>query len=224
MVRASKKTWAIFASPATRHKCFVRLQQMELALTDISYEFRPSLPKGVQSYRVTDDTLVSPAGSVPLEEIASIRVYTVPGMRTLGSGTVAQPSRRCTIRCRNGRKIVLSSLDFVGIGRFTDRTQTYLPFVEALIAGVAARSPSTRLLTGMPPALWWYWMLTFATLAVMLGGIALLIAVGLLFGQLPWTAWGFVLAAAGCAIGPLQYVRGLRRRRPHPLDPASYEL
>jgi len=51
-------------------------------------------------------------------------------MQALEYGTVARASRRCTIRLRDGRKTVLTDQHFLGLGRFEDRTQTYVPFVQ----------------------------------------------------------------------------------------------
>jgi len=186
------------------------------------YECRTSLRGKVRSYAVTDDALVLPEESVPLEDIVAIRVYTVPGMRTLGYGTVAQPSERCTIEPKSGRKIVLSNLHFLGLGRFEDRTASYRPFVRALVGNVAARCPAARLLSGMPPVMWWSWLVVFGSLAVVLGGFVLLAAVGLtLDGQMTWSSAAFLAAMALIAVGPVQYLGVLWSRRPHRLDPGT---
>jgi hypothetical protein len=195
-----------------------------LAVADATYRFRGSLGAGEQSYAVTEDALTWPGGTVPLDRIAAISIYAVPGMRMLGYGTVAQPSRRCTIRLRDGRKIVLSSLHFLGLGRFEDRTQSYLPFMRTLISNVAARHPDVRLTTGMPSPLWWLWLMTFGLLVLVLGIILLGVLIGVLSGSLPWTSIGFLLAVAALGIGPGLYVRGLLQRRQRPLDPTAYEL
>jgi hypothetical protein len=188
-------------------------------MSDPTYEFRSSLRRGNAGYRLTDDAIVGRDGSLPLSELASLRLYTVPGMQSLANGTVARPSRRCTIRARDGRKIALSSLHFLGLGRFEDRTATFVPFVRALVARLAARYPDVELLAGMPPALWWLWFACFGSIAAacalaLLGTLAVIAS-----GQMSWLSAGFLLAIVVIGIGPVQYVRTLWRSRPRRLDP-----
>jgi hypothetical protein len=217
--------FGIFASKRIAHNGLSVAIAKSRRLSEASYEFRGSLRTQTQTYAATDDALSWPGGRLAFEDIASLRLYRVPGMRSLGYGTVVRASRRCTIRARDGKKIVLTDQHFLGFGRFEDRSAAYVPFVRALIASVAACSPGTRLFVGMPPALWWYWFLMFGTLALGLAVIIVFGTIGLVAeGQFTWAPGGFVLLMAAIGIGPAQYLRGLWRHRPHPFDPASYEV
>jgi hypothetical protein len=194
-------------------------------MTDATYRFRGSLRVAEQTYAVTDEAVTGPFGSVPLSDIIAVRVYTVPGMRTLAYGTLTQASRWCRILFRDGRKIALSNLHFLGFGRFEDRSATYVPFVRALIGNVAARYPQTPVFAGMPPSWWWSWFLTLAVLAFVLSALALLAGIGLaLDRQLTWSTAGVIFVLAILAIGPVRYLRYLWRHRPYRLDPASYVI
>jgi hypothetical protein len=194
-------------------------------MTDATYQFRRSLRAAEQTYTVTDEIVTGPFGSVPLSDIIAVRVYTVPGMRSLAYGTLTPASRWCSILCRDGRKMVLVNLHFLGLGRFEDRSATYVPFVRAVIGNVAARYPQTPVLAGMPPSWWWSWFLTFAVLAFALSALVLLTGIGMaLDGELTWSTAGVVLVFAILAIGPVRYVRWLWQHRPHPLDPTSYTI
>lgn len=193
-------------------------------MAEASYRFRRSLRAEEQGFTITDDALIAAFGAVPLPDIAEVRVFTTPGLRS-AYGTVAPPARCCTIRCRSGRKIDLSSLHFLGLGRFEDRSATYLPFVRELIANVMARSPGTRLVSGMPSATWWWLAAVFAVLTAALAAIVILGGIGMAINhQMTGGAVLTLLVLALISIGPISYLRWLWRRRPHPLDPASDEI
>jgi hypothetical protein len=194
-------------------------------VTEATYQFCGSLTGREQTFAVTDGTLTWPGGTLPLEQIASIRLYSVPGMRTVGYGIVARASRRCTIRLSDGHKIALSSQHFLGLGRFEDRSATYTPFVRALLGNLAVRCPQTPLFSGLPPGVWWSWFLTFAILAALLLAFVLFGGIGLAFdGQFTWSGAGVILGFAALATGPISYLRYLWRHRSHRLDPASDEI
>jgi len=188
-------------------------------VADLTYRFRLGLHRGVETYTLTDDALISSSGSLPLREVAAVRVYTVPGMRSLAYGRVFQPMRRCAIRGKDGRKIVLSNLHFAGLGRFEDRTDSYLLFLRALVRRVAERAPGARLVSGMPPTMWWSWAVVFGALVLGLASVVLLGAIGLIMEkQLSWSSFGVLLLFASLAIGPVSFLRALWPLRTRPLD------
>jgi hypothetical protein len=123
------------------------------------YRVRRSLFGAETDYRLTDDALVQSDGlTLPFADIRAIRLYRSPGLRLDGGAEVAPGFERCVIRRGHGRAIVLTSKHCLGIGRFEDRSASFDPFVQALIARVAAANPATMFRTGMPPALWWTWV------------------------------------------------------------------
>jgi len=188
-------------------------------VADLTYQFRRGLWSGAETYTLTDDALISSSRELPLREVAAVRVYTVPGMRSFAYGRVFQPMRRCAIRGKDGRKIALSNLHFAGLGRFADQTESYLPFVRALVRRAAERAAGARLVSGMPPTMWWSWAVVFGALVLGLAAIVLLGAIGLIMeGQLSWGRFGFLLLFAGLAAGPVSFLRALWPLRSRPLD------
>ena len=188
-------------------------------MAEATYRFRRSLRTDEQSFTVTDDVLIAVFGAVPLADIAEVRVLATPGLRSI-YGVVAPAARSCTISCRDGRKIRLSSLHFLGFGRFEDRSATYVPFIRTLISNLRARSPGTRLLSGMPPTTWGCLTLFFVALSLGLAAIVVLGAIGLVMNhQVTVGSVLVLLALALIAIGPISYLLALRRSRPHSLDP-----
>jgi hypothetical protein len=190
-------------------------------MAEASYRFRRSLRAEEQGFTITEDALIAAFGAVPLTDITEMRVFTTPGLRS-PYGTVAPPAHCCTIRCRGGRRIDLSSLHFLGLGRFEDRAATYMPFVRVVIANVMARSPGTRLVSGMPSATWWCLTAVFAVLTAALALVVVLGGIGMAIDhQKTGGAVLTLLVLALISIGPISYLRWLWRRRPHPFDPAS---
>ena len=187
-------------------------------MNEVTYESRPALGKPVAEFSVTAETLAYPGGSLPLAEITAIRAFALPGMYFLAYGPVAPASWRSTISRKDGRKIRLSNLHFVGIGRYEDRTETYAPFIRALIARSKAVSPAIPVYWGMPPALWWSLLAIFGALLLGLVAVIALGTFGLVAnGQFSWVALGFMVVLVVIAIGPALYLRALWPLRSRPL-------
>jgi hypothetical protein len=182
-------------------------------MPDLSYQFRLGLRRGLETYTLTYDALAWSSGSLALRDVAAIRVYSIPG-----SG---QATRRCAIRGRDGREILLSDTHFVGLGKFENRARTYLPFLRALVRAVAERAPTARLVSGMPPLMWWFWITLFGAYGA-LAALCAVAAVGL-FVQKGITRdnCAFALTVALLAIAPVSYLRALWRLRTRPLDPSE---
>jgi hypothetical protein len=58
---------------------------------------------------------------------------------------------RCDVRMRSGQQVAILSTHYAGIADFEDRAATYGPFVQALIARVAAANPSASFRSGKNP-------------------------------------------------------------------------
>jgi hypothetical protein len=194
-------------------------------MTEFSYNFRPSILRGEETYRAAEDALVRTAKGIetriPFGEIQSIRTYRSPGIRMFAS-TAVPGFERCVIRPRHGRNIALSSNHFLGLGRFEDRSATYAPFVEGLIHQVAMSNPATIFRTGMPMILWSLWALILVSSVIIAPLAALLIIIemvqndhidtGLLFST-------FILLAIFFQL--FSYIRMLRRNWPRRYDPRT---
>jgi hypothetical protein len=77
-----------------------------------------------------------------------MRIYDSPGVHGMPGFT------RCTIRPRTGRAVILSSNHFGGIGDWESRSESFRPFVDALVRRAAAANPQIAFISGMPMALW----------------------------------------------------------------------
>jgi hypothetical protein len=154
-----------------------------------------------------------------LADIAAIRVYVLQGLRSFGYGELFRPIRRVEIRGKDGRSIVLSNLNFLALGAFEDRTAAYLPFLRALVERTANCAPGARLISGMPPTIWWCWTIVFGAMTLGLAATVVFSAIGLLIEkQMSWGTAGFLPLLAAIAIGPASFLRALWPQRSRPLN------
>jgi len=193
-------------------------------VTDPTYTLRLSLASEEATYRLSEDALHSTTArgtrTVPLAEIGMVRIYESPGAASL-FGQIAPAFTRCVIRPRRGRAIVLSSNHFVGLARFQDRSATFRPFVDSLIARLEAANPGAQLLASMPPALWWTWVALLVAVALVMPVFVVVIAKELIAGRpilLPAIVSSLIVL--GTALAIVSYVRVLRRNRPRRLIPS----
>jgi len=193
-------------------------------VTDPTYKLRLSLSSEEATYRLGENALhcTSAKGTraLPLAEIDTVRIYDSPGLASL-SGQIAPAFTRCVIRPRRGSAIVLSSNHFVGLGRFEDRSATFRPFVDTLITRLGSANPGARLLAGMPPALWWTWVVLLVAVALVLPVFSVVIVRELIAGralQLPAIVSSLIVF--GTALSIVSYARVLRRNRPRRFTPS----
>jgi hypothetical protein len=126
----------------------------------LTFRCRVSLRRAVETFALTFTELSSPCLTVTLIDIASIRLYTVPGMNSL-YGIVARPQLFCLIETLDGRSLRLSSPVSEMNDAVAAKTADFLTFVDALLHRVRSANPSARVLLGMPPLLFWTWLLIF---------------------------------------------------------------
>jgi hypothetical protein len=193
-------------------------------VSDPTYTLRLSRIAKETTYRLGEDALhaTTPTGTrrLPLSEIGMVRIYESPGLISL-TGQIAPGFGRCVIRPKRGRAIVLSSNHFVGLGRFEDRSATFRPFVDALVARLGTANPAARLVAGMPPALWWTWVVLLVVVALVTPIFIVVIVQELVAGRvLKLPAISSALIVIGTAAGIVSYARVLRRNRPRRLTPS----
>jgi hypothetical protein len=194
-------------------------------MADLVYRFRPTIFRKEETYRLTDTAMVRTAKGmetvIPFEEIGSVRLYGSPGLRT-PIGTVATDFERCVIRPRRGAALALSSNHFVSLGRFEDRTTSFRPFVDALVARVAAANPRTVFHAGMPSSLWAFWILVLVMVIIFAPLAVAMIIVNLVNGEpiAPASIMGTVLLL-GVLFSFGSYLRTVRRNRPRIFDPRT---
>jgi len=192
-----------------------------------SYSFRAGLAKGDITYTVGDTELSWTGrhyGQLPYRDIRLIRFYDTPNISFAGYGPnpTFRGFRRCVIHAAGRLPLALSSVHYLGPYRFEDRSATYRPFVEALIARVAATSPHTAFYTGMPAGLWLLWLAAFVVTAAVTGFAGLMLIYGLTQPVTSSTVLGLI-TAGGIAVGgvasSLSFWRLLRRNRSRPYSP-----
>jgi len=188
-------------------------------LPNLTYQVRRSVAANTEEYTLTDSEILWPGGSAPLAHIKSVRIYSTPGMWMLGAGKVAAETRYCAITLDSGATIQLSNQHYLSFGNFEDRSPAFFQFVGTLAARVRTANPSAQVLSGMPPALWWFWFLTPGLLMLLL---MLCITLGLLGLTLQHqnslrTSLVF-LVLAGMLFGPISFLRATWRRRTRVLN------
>jgi hypothetical protein len=185
------------------------------------YRCRLSLArKGEDIFRVNDVAFsMTGAGrerSIAHADIRAVRVYESPGL-----GSVAGFAR-CIVWPRHGRAIVLSSNHFLGVGRFEDRSAAFRPFVDALVRRIAAANRDTSFIFGMPPALWWFWVLLLAAVAMLAPLALVMIIAELAQGRgIPAQALVPLGIVFVVFLGLFGYIRQLRRNRPRRFEPRA---
>ena len=186
-----------------------------------SYTVRRSLVGKEVTFRLTDRTLLCPdRPALPFTEIRAVRVYDSPGLRLSGGAEIAPDFARCVVRPTHGRAIVLTSKHCLGLGRFEDRSASFGPFVNALIARVGAANPATVFRAGMPPALWWTWVVILLGVAVVTPLLGLLV-VGDIIEQDSFSPAPIMSAIVlfGMFFSLFGFIRMLRRSRSRQFDP-----
>lgn len=176
------------------------------------HAFRASVFSRERRYRLTVDALEwddgEKRGSVPLRDVTQVRIFHQPG------GGFTRTMRRTIVSTRSAGTIMLSSNHYVRLAKIEDRPESYLPFVEALVARVAAANPQARFVAGHGWGLWLLW------LAVLIGSILVLALTVLVFlgGGAPWQAAIYVAILIGYLPIGWQVVRG---SRPRIVDPRA---
>jgi len=192
-------------------------------MADPTYSFRLSQFQKEATYRLGERALLrSVEGketSLSLADIRSVRVYDSPSLG-VASAMVAPGFGRCVIRPRHGQTIVLSSNHFESFGRFQSRSESFEPFLGALIQRIATVNPSAEFWAGMPMGLWLFWILTLAGVLVVTPLLLLLIALAAL-GKADVTFPAVIagLLLLGILFRFRSYVRAIRRGRSRRFDP-----
>jgi hypothetical protein len=139
-----------------------------------------------------------------------MRIYDSPGVHGMPGFT------RCTIRPRTGRAVILSSNHFGGIGDWESRSESFRPFVDALVRRAAAANPQIAFISGMPMALWVTWIVLMVALLIV---TPLMIAVVFIEGAEMSAGFFATLAiCVGLLLGFFPLLRLVRRNRPRPFD------
>lgn len=118
---------------------------------------RNALSRGEREWRVEDDALVSVGSSgaskrFPWTEIQNVRLCAGPARsRRWRYVFELQPKR--------GGKIVIDNANYLGPGRYEQRSEDYRRFVEAALARLAVAKPQMRALIGETPRRYFFLLL-----------------------------------------------------------------
>jgi hypothetical protein len=183
-------------------------------MNDPTYRFRLSRFRKEATYRLTDAGLawsdVAGGGALAYADIRQMRIYDSPGAAGMPAFT------RCTIRPRKGRAVILSSNHFGGIGDWESRSESFRPFVDALVRRAARANPQIAFISGMPMALWVTWIVILAGLVIV---APLMIAVVFIEGTEKSAGFYATLAIlVGLLLGFFPLLRLVRRNRPRRFD------
>lgn len=118
----------------------------------------------------------------------------------------------CHVTGRSGAYTIVST-HFDSLGSFSDRRETYAPFVRALVARAAAANPQCRFHAGVGPAQFWLTVLfLFAALAI--------VAVAALSLGIPPLWYLYLKIAVIAVLLPVAFV-WIKRNRPRRFDPKA---
>jgi hypothetical protein len=136
----------------------------------VSHPVRVSALEPEKTWKLDADTLwIHVEGQqdmpLPLASISKLRLSFDPGR--------AQRNLfRCHLYHAGGRCAVIQNVHYQGFASFGDRTDTYLPFVRALVSRLASVNPRCEFVAGTSHLRWWA---NAAFLAVAFGFLAIVL-------------------------------------------------
>jgi hypothetical protein len=183
-------------------------------MNDPTYRFRLSRFRKEATYRLTDAGLAWSDGAredaLAYADMRQMRIYDTPGVSGMPGFT------RCTIKRRTGRAVILSSNHFGGIGDWESRSESFRPFVDALVRRAAAANPQIAFISGMPMALWVTWIVLMVALLIVTPlGVAAVVIGG---AEMSAGAYSAFAICAGLLLGFFPLLRLVRRNRPRRFD------
>lgn len=118
----------------------------------------------------------------------------------------------CHVTGRTGAYTIVST-HFNSPGSFSDRRDTYVPFVRALIARASAANPQCRFFAGVSPAQFWgTTLLLFVSLAIL--------AIAVLGLGVPALWYLYLKIAVLVVLVPVAFV-WIKRNRPRRFQPSA---
>ncbi len=139
------------------------------------HNVRRSLFSSERHFSLTPEALVWSAAKrserIPYADIGYVHIYSMPP-------TFGRIVRRTVLKGKFRGKLMIAATHFRGIGRFEDRSASYLPFVEALLSRATAANPSVRIVAGLAGPLYIFWTVMLGVSAVILAGAAIAAATG----------------------------------------------
>lgn len=125
-------------------------------MSSSTYTFRRSAYQKPRTYELTDQGI---SISQENRQIALIRYDKIESLRLY-----YKPERfktfnyACTVKYIGGSYSIFS-VNYEGIGNFSDQKSTYVPFVESFVEDVFKNHPQIKVYGGMSPAKYWLYLL-----------------------------------------------------------------
>ncbi len=178
-------------------------------LDSIAYSVRRHAFEKERRWSVDDTGLAWQAedasGRLDYADIASIRL-------DYGATRADFARFRCHVTGRTGAYTIVST-HFDGPASFSDRRDTYAPFVRALVARTAAANPQCRFHAGVGPAQFWGTVLFLFTALV-------IVAVAALSLGIPPLWYLYLKIAVLIVLLPVAFV-WIKRNRPRRFQPSA---
>jgi hypothetical protein len=119
----------------------------------ISHTVRASALESQKTWRIDGDKLWicnegQPELALPLNSILKLRLSYDPSR-------IEPNLYRCRLYNRIGKCATIQNCHYQGIASFEDRTESYLPFVHALISRLASVNPHCQFISGTSHLSWW---------------------------------------------------------------------
>jgi hypothetical protein len=182
------------------------------------YEYRASLFSKPVRFRLDGNTLdISNGRRVALGDIARILIHDLRGL----NGAPAN-ARRCIVFAKHGPRVAFVSISFAGLANFTDRSETFRPFVAELIYRTAAANAGTEFVEGMPLSLWFTWAVLYLCWSVLLPLSLALFFANLFGGTVIVDSILALLALAGMIWSLFYYLPQLKAMWPRRFDPRRF--
>ncbi len=150
----------------------------------ITYSQRRNLfEKSEWTYTVRDDGLLvrDQRGHETLlawGDVAAVRISYAPSRSKSWRHVLV-------LTMRNRVRWEIDNTHFKGIADFENRSASYTPFVQAVIAQLAAKSPAAEARLGAQPISYWFSVLSLSLLFLILGSVLVSVPIG----GIPGIAW-----------------------------------
>lgn len=140
----------------------------------LSYAYRSKMIGPGSRFRLTGGVLEwdvgARSGKLALADVTKVRLLYSPGQ-------LASPSYEMRLTGRSGETVRIGSLSRTAVAQVQDHRAQYVPFIQALHAGLAPHAAGIMFAGGLPP--WRWWLMAGLTTMTIAGLLAVLATVAL---------------------------------------------
>lgn len=154
----------------------------------LTYAFRSRMIGPGSRFRLRDGVLEwdvgARSGRLTLADVTRVRLLYSPGQ-------LASPMYEMRLTARSGETLRIGSLSRTAVAQVQDHRAQYLPFIQALHAGLAPHAAGITFSGGLPA---WRWWLMAALGTFTFAGLLAVLATVVLAGQWPVAAVVVILS------------------------------